>query len=467
MTSGRSRSFTPTLPWRGRALTKVRDDGVMTGRLGIETRSTLPEHEAVYGRLPDVGKRHGRNPGALVDEVEKAGLRGRGGGWFPTHLKLRAVVNSSADRGRLARTRHPVVIANGMEGEPASSKDAVLLTHSPHLVLDGITVAARTIGATDAFIAIHRDSRLVPGLEAALAEREAAGIDPLTIRLVTPPARYVSSEESALSHWVGEGVATPVFPDRPFQVGAAGRPTLVQNVETLAHLALIARYGGAWFASTGASNAPGTTLVTVGGAVHQSGVVEVPTGTTVEEILRLCGGPAEGIRGYLTGGYGGGWVAAEGFADVAWDPESVRAGGGVIGASLLWALGESVCPIDEMSRVSAWMAGESAGQCGPCMFGLPSIAEDVRALALRQCGEDDMHRLMNRLSLVTNRGGCKHPDGTSRFVSTGLQAFASEVEAHLTGACSVASQRSTDPARHLPVPAARLALLDSSGRDFT
>ena len=203
----------------------MRDDGTMTGRLGIEKRSTLSEHEAVYGRLPDVGKRHGRNPGVLADEAEKAGLRGRGGGWFPTHLKLRAVVNSSADRGRLARTRHPVVIANGMEGEPASGKDAVLLAHSPHLVLDGITVAARTIGATDAFLAVHRDSPLVPGLEAALDEREAAGIDPLRIRLVTPPARYVSSEESALSHWVGDGVATPVFPDRPFQSGAAGRPT--------------------------------------------------------------------------------------------------------------------------------------------------------------------------------------------------------------------------------------------------
>ena len=120
-----------------------------------------------------------------------------------------------------------------------------------------------------------------------------------------------------------------------------------------------------------------------------------------------------------------------------------------------------------MSRITAWMAGESAGQCGPCMFGLPSIAEDVRALALRQSYGGDMRRLTNRLALVTNRGGCKHPDGTSRFVSTGLQAFAAEVDAHLTGACSVASQRSTDPAFQLPVPAARLALLDTSGRDFT
>jgi NADH:ubiquinone oxidoreductase subunit F (NADH-binding) len=277
----------------------------------------------------------------------------------------------------------------------------------------------------------------------------------------------VSSEESALSHWVGEGHATPVYPYRPFQRGAAGRPTLVQNVETLAHLALIARYGGSWFAGSGASSAPGTTLVTVGGAVLHSGVVEVPTGTTVAEILRLCGGTTESVRGYLTGGYGGGWVGGTDFADVAWDPESVRDGGGVIGASVLWALGGSVCPLDEMARVSAWMAGESAGQCGPCMFGLPSVAEDVRALALRQVAPRDMSRLARRLQLVTGRGGCKHPDGTARFVGTGLKAFDDEVQAHLIGRCSTAATRPPGTLGQLPVPAARLALVDVSGKDFS
>jgi NADH:ubiquinone oxidoreductase subunit F (NADH-binding) len=353
-----------------------------------------------------------------------------------------------------------------MEGEPASSKDAVLITRSPHLVLDGISLAARTIGATDAFIAVHRDSPLVPVLDAALDEREAAGIDPLPIRLMTPPARYVSSEESALAHWVGDGIGTPVFPDRPFQRGAAGRPTLVQNAETLAHLALIARFGGDWFASVGAPAAPGTTLVTVGGAVRTPGVVEVPTGTTVAEILALCGGPIEDVRGYLTGGYGGGWVGGEGFDRVAWDPESVRDAGGVIGASVLWALGESTCPLDELARVSAWMAGESAGQCGPCMFGLPSVAEDVRALALRHSDHGDMKQLETRLQLVSGRGGCKHPDGTARFVASGLRAFSDEVAVHLDHRCSLAGRRPERSALSLPVPPARLPALDPTGKDF-
>jgi NADH:ubiquinone oxidoreductase subunit F (NADH-binding) len=209
---------------------------------------------------PPTGK-----PGALVDELQTAGLRGRGGGWFPTSRKFHAVVESAAARHALSGGRRSVVIANAMEGEPASSKDAVLLSHSPHLVLDGIQAAARTIGATNAYIAVHRGSPLIATIDAAIAER--GSLDTVPVELITPPARYVASEESALAHWAGDGVATPVYGERPFQSGMNGRPTLVQNAETLAHIALIARHGGAWFASVGDPAAPGTTLVSVGGAV--------------------------------------------------------------------------------------------------------------------------------------------------------------------------------------------------------
>ena len=433
-------------------------------RLGIERTSSLRDHLAEHGALPTVPARRGRHAGALVNEVERAGLRGRGGGWFPTAVKLRAVVDSAAERGRLRPGRGPVVIANGMEGEPASGKDTALLAASPHLVLDGISAAATTIGATDAFLAVHRGSPLVPGLVDALEERARAGADSLPIHIVTPPARYVASEESALSHWVGDGLATPVYPDRPFRKGAAGRPTLVQNVETLAHLALVARHGGEWFASVGAASAPGTTLVTVGGAVEHPGIVEVPTGTTVGEILTLRGGAIGPARGYLTGGYGGGWIAADGFDRTPWAPDAMTAAGAVIGASLLWRVGEHDCPLDEMARVTAWMAGESAGQCGPCIFGLPSVSSDVHRLAVRAADAQDLDRLRGRLGLVSNRGGCKHPDGVARFVSTGLAAFDDEVRLHLSGRCSV--DHGDGPRGSLPVPAARLALVDVGAKDF-
>lgn len=415
------------------------------------------EHLAQFGVVPDLASP--QQQAWLIDEVERAGLRGRGGGWFPTHTKLRAVIDSAASRRRLSRGRHPIAIGNGMEGEPASSKDASLMATNPHLVLDGLSMAAQGIGATEACIAVHRGSPVEEYMTRALQERDN---DPVSISLVLPPARYVASEESALAHWVGDGIATPVFPDRPFQKGVDGRPTLVQNVETLAHLALIGRYGSAWFRERGCAAAPGTTLVTVAGSVARPSVVEVPVGTPVADILNQVGGPTRPVLGYLTGGYGGSWVSAQNLESVTWDPDAVRSAGGVIGASILWVLGEGTCPLVELDRITAWMAGESAGQCGPCMFGLPSVAADVHHLASGRVDDTLIPRLQQRLGLVAGRGGCKHPDGTARLVATALSSFADEVRLHLEGSCSAPES----PGPHVPVPDPRSLLDDPRGKDF-
>lgn len=399
-------------------------------------------------------------PGALVDELHVAGLRGRGGGWFPTSRKMHAVVESSAARRAMSSGRKPVVIANAMEGEPASSKDLVLLSHSPHLVLDGIQAAARTIGATHAYIAVHRGSAVIGTIDAAIAERR--GVDSVPVELITPPARYVASEESALAHWAGDGIATPVYGDRPFQRGMNGRPTLVQNAETLAHIALIARHGGAWFASVGDPAAPGTTLVSVGGAVALPGVIEVATGTPVRAILQRCGGESAAVKGFLTGGYGGAWVKAEELIDTPWSPDAVSNSGGVIGAGILWALGDQHCGIRELASVTRWMAGESAGQCGPCRFGLPAVADDLALLLTAQADAETLGEVTRRLPLIQGRGGCKHPDGTARFISTGLHAFHDELAHHLHGRCTAHTTE-----RALPIPAARAIPVRKGGKDFT
>lgn len=417
----------------------------------------LAAHERQFGPLPEIeGPRLGR-PGALVHEIEKAGLRGRGGGWFPTARKIHAVVESAAGRRAWSNGRKPVVLANAMEGEPASSKDAILLRHAPHLVLDGIQVLAATLGAESAFIAVHRGSSVIDVVARALADRN----DRVTIELITPPARYVASEESALAHWTGDGMATPVYADRPFQRGVNGRPTAVQNVETLAHLALIARFGGDWFASIGTPAAPGTSLVSVGGAVNSPGVIEVATGTPVAEIIKRCNGFSNEISGLLTGGYGGAWVQAQPLLAAEWSPESVTAAGGVIGAGILWALDARECPMQELARVARWMAGESVGQCGPCRFGLPSIADDLDVLATREAQVADLHRVNARLPLVQQRGGCKHPDGTARFVTTGLHVFHEEVAHHLRGHCTASMA-----AGSLPIVHPRKTPVPFPGKDF-
>ena len=427
-----------------------------TGR-ALDLRS-LGSHAAVFGPLPTLPFAAHGQPGGLIDEIATSGLRGRGGGWFPTARKMQAVVESAAGRRQRSAGSRPVVIANAMEGEPASGKDAVLLAHVPHLILDGIQAAAVTVGATDAYLAVHRGTPSIDELDRAIAERRS---DPVRVELITPPARYVASEESALSHWAGDDIATPVYGDRPFERGMNGRPTLVQNVETLAHLGLIARNGGAWFAEVGDAEAPGTALVTVGGRVRQPGVIEVPTGTPVSEILARCGEVDSPVEGFLTGGYGGAWVASESLWSVQWAPAQVREVGGVIGAGILWALDAAICPLHEIARVATYMAGESAGQCGPCRFGLPSVAEDLTDLAHATCAKEDLDRINARLALVVNRGGCKHPDGTARFIATGLTVFSAEVAEHLRGGCS-ASRSGTS----LPISEVRKSPVKRAGKDF-
>ncbi|HTD50625.1 MAG TPA: proton-conducting membrane transporter, partial [Acidimicrobiia bacterium] len=206
-------------------------------------KRSLAEHLGWYGALPSTNA-------SLIGEVERAGLRGKGGARFPTATKLAAV----------AARRRAVVVANGNEGEPASTKDLVLMSQAPHLVLDGAVVAAEMVGATEVILCLKRGSVVQPLFERALAERDANGIDTVPIRVVGGPDRYVSGEETALVHWLNGGDAKPTFvPPRPFERGVGGRPTLVQNVETLADLGLISRFGAAWYRSAGTAEDPGTT----------------------------------------------------------------------------------------------------------------------------------------------------------------------------------------------------------------
>ena len=240
----------------------LRRDGVCAPRLlagwfATGAPADRAAHAARYGPLPVADLRHRAGRAELTETVARAGLRGRGGGGFPTARKLIAV---AAARGR------PVVVANGCEGDPAGLKDRVLLEIAPHLVIDGIVLAATAVRARDAVLCLGEGGLQVARIAGALAER--SGADPIDVRVTEVPHRYVASEESALARFLTRGDARPTMtPPRPAQRGVHGRPTLVDNVETLAHLALIARYGDEWYRACGTAAAPGTTLVTIRGAV--------------------------------------------------------------------------------------------------------------------------------------------------------------------------------------------------------
>jgi NADH:ubiquinone oxidoreductase subunit F (NADH-binding) len=389
----------------------------------------LREHEDRYGPVPLRGHGGRERPGRLIDVVDRSGLTGRGGAGFPTGRKMRSVASG---RGPA------VVVANGAEGEPASAKDRLLLTRLPHLVLDGISLAAEAVGAQEAYLCVHRrETALLASLADAADSRHRAGVDPVPIELVGIPGRYVSSEQSAIVAFINGGPAKPTFaPPRPHERGVHGRPTLENNVETLAHLALIARYGDNWFRSIGLPSATGSALVTVGGSVVRPGVYEIELGTTIGQVIMLAGGPAERPQAMLVGGYFGGWMAAEQAWDIPMSQPTLRAAGGAMGAGMVIALPVTSCGLAETARVLRYLAEESAGQCGPCVMGLPALADALADLAYHGGRGRAADQIRQLLPVIEGRGACRHPDGATKLVRSALRTFSVETQWHdQRGAC--------------------------------
>ncbi len=380
---------------------------------------TLAEHARVHGDPPH------RSPLELIESIERSGLRGRGGADFPTARKLRAVAS---------RKRVSAVIVNGSETEPASAKDRLLLSRMPHLVLDGAVLAAEAVGAREVIVKLGEGAvDSLKALEGAVAVRS----DPVPIDFVTAPEGYVAGEESAVVHYLNGGPELPTFvPPRPFERGYRGRPTLIQNPETLAQIALVARFGEHWYRELGTSADPGSALVTISGAVASPGVYELAFGTPMTDLIAAAGGATEPLRALLVGGYFGTWVEASQAMRLRLAREDLRSVGCSLGSGVLVALGESACGLHESARVIDYLAAQSAGQCGPCTFGLRAIADAMGVLAAGTGRERDRDRVLRWASEIRGRGACHHPDGAVRFVASAVSVFAEEIEWHRGERCA-------------------------------
>jgi NADH:ubiquinone oxidoreductase subunit F (NADH-binding) len=250
--------------------------------------------------------------------------------------------------------------------------------------------------------------------------------------IVQPPNRFTAGEESALVNWINSAQSLPVFrPDKGTPLRIGRRPALVQNTETLAHVALIARHGPGPFRARGLAEEPGTCLVTVSGAVAHPGVVEVDLGTSLWGIAQRSQ-PIGSTQALLVGGYGGAWVGPQHFG-TPYASMSLRTIGAVAGVGIIVVLGETSCGLAESARIARYLAAQSAGQCGPCVNGLPAIADDLAWLTRGQANEDLMRRLERRLREVNGRGACRHPDGAVSLVRSALTVFASDVVSHRRG----------------------------------
>ena len=376
----------------------------------------LLAHRARLGSLPPAAWRQD-----LIGVVEASGLLCRGGAGFPVGRKWRAVAERS--------TGDAVVVVNGAEGEPLSAKDRALMELRPHLVLDGALLAADAVGASRIVLYVgseHTQARR--HLTQALAER---GPDPdIDVKLVAAPVGYVAGEATAVVHYLNEGDARPTFLDtRPHERGVAGHPTLVQNVESLAHAALIARFGDDWYRSAGRQATPGSALITISRSNHRPTVREIEYGTTIGEIARLSGTAASGAT-VLLGGYFGGWAALDEVLDEPLDPASMRDRGLGFGCGVMSFRGSAACGVAATAEIMTYMAGATAEQCGPCVLGLANIAQATRRLADGSAKGDELERIGRWVGLVKGRGACHHPDGAVGMLDSALAVFGEDFASH-------------------------------------
>jgi NADH:ubiquinone oxidoreductase subunit F (NADH-binding) len=430
--------------------TVVRYHCAGSGRMQGPDPDHLGAHLDRYGERPQVRGEAGER---LVATLETAGLTGRGGAHFPVAAKWRAALDAGGGG---------VVIVNGAESEPLSAKDAALLQHRPHLVLDGLACAAEAVGAIGAAVWLHEGAgeshRAVAG---ALRQRRAHGGDPLAVRLAVGPGRYVSGESSAVVQALEGGPALPAFTRAPAAVhGVHGLPTLVHNVETMALIGLLARTGGA-------GPRPGPLVTILGGDVLT--VSEFPADTTVSQAYWFAQpailAPVE-PQAVLLGGYGGRWCDWAQVADLPLGRldggrpvvrpsgsnrrrlHAVTAPMPSLGAGILAPLPHDACGLAETAAVLRYLADSSARQCGPCLFGTRELADGMARIAQGTARRKEVEKLQRLTGQVERRGACGLPDGAVQLTRSALSVFEADLGCHLrTGECRHPGGRAI-----LPIP---------------
>lgn len=384
---------------------------------------TLAEYRAAGGYVAH------DDPATLLDEIDRAGVLGRGGAAFPLAVKLTTVRSASL------RGVDTVLVANGEEGEPASVKDRWLLRNRPHLVLDGLRLAARIIGARHAHVYLS-DERAEGAVQAALAETTPDLLDGVTVSVRRVEAGYVAGEETAAVRAINGGPAKPTDkPPRPFEEGVGGLPTAVCNVETLANLPYVQRHGADEYRRIGTDGSPGTFLATLTGGGIAPGLYELPFGITAGEVIALHGIPAERVRGALMGGYFAGLLDRR-VLDSTLDHEALRALGSGLGCGAVSVLTEE-CPVAVGASVLAYYDRENADQCGSCFNGTAAMAAAAEALRDGTADADDLARLERWSQVLRGRGACATLDAACNIAASMLALFADDVARHGDNSCSV------------------------------
>jgi NADH:ubiquinone oxidoreductase subunit F (NADH-binding) len=384
----------------------VSADGWLRVLGDVTRRETFDEYVAAGGYRAEVG------PGVVLSTAEAAGLAGRGGAGFPLFRKLAAVA-AAADE-------HRVVVANGEEGEPGSVKDRVLVRSRPHLVLDGLRLAALAVDAGELHVYLS-DPLAADAISAAIAEGAGASVvlPRVQVDLVSPS--YVAGEESAVVRYLDGGPALPTAkPPRAYEVGVGGHPTAVSNVETLAHLALAVSHGVR-------PDQAGSVLVTVAGDGMAPTLVEASHASTLRSLID--GAAAAGV---LCGGLFGG-LRRPHVLDVPLDHGAMRSAGTSLGCGAFYVMGPDGCAIELVTDAVAYLSRESSHQCGVCIQGTSGMAETLRRLSRGDAARDDVEPLRRWSTGLRGRGNCALLDAACELVGSLFTDWDDHVDRHLAG----------------------------------
>jgi NADH:ubiquinone oxidoreductase subunit F (NADH-binding)/ferredoxin len=419
----------PPAPPPAEAVGRPQTKTGITGRL--LTARDRPETREDWAALGGFGE---RTPAEVRDLAEAAGLTGQGGAAFLSAQKWTRLSDGDV-----------VVVANGAEREPGTVKDRYLLARRPFLVLDGLRLAMSATAANLGIVAVDENSELEAAqLSRAIERARAAGdFGGAQIRVERIPARYVAGEETALLNVIEGGSPLPrLRPPYPTDRGVFGRPTLVHNVETLAHLALAAALGPEEYRRVGTPEAPGSGLFSVGRFGGPFELAERSFGYPLRDLLAECG-MLSGTRAALVGGFAGALLTPDSFG-IGLSPGELRAVGATLGTKSVQVLTADQCPVRAVAEVVEYFGAETAEQCPPCSRGLPDMAALLRGIESGGPGSlEAVKEIEAFMSTLPGRGVCRLPDGAARIVLSLMTGFADDVRAHVEGGCPIPDSSST------------------------
>ena len=418
--------------------------------LDIDEYTSLGGFEALKKALTTMSRKD------VIDEVLKSGLRGRGGGGFPTGRKWQLVADATVCRGSATATKY--VICNGDEGDPGAFMDRILLESYPLRVIEGLTIAAWTVGAREGIFYIRAEyPQAVIRVRKALDLCRQRGLlgehimdtdFSFDIRVFEGAGAFVCGEETALIASIEGRRGFPhLRPPYPAQAGLFGKPTLINNVETLSQIPYIIRHGAEEYTKVGTKGSPGTKVFALAGRVNHGGLIEVPMGTTLRDIVEKIGGgveskqigakaemKAEALKAVQTGGPSGGCIPAE-LCDAEVDFDGLNKMGAIMGSGGLVVLGESSCMVDVARYFLQFTAQESCGKCAFCRIGTRRMLEILDRLTSGQGTMEDIDRLEQLAKSIKVSALCGLGKTAPNPVLSTLRYFRKEYEEHVQGIC--------------------------------